>query len=527
MTTGLSSPARRSLGRGGSGAKGYLLPVLHAHLPFVRHPEHEEFLEEDWFYEAVTETYIPVLDLCERLAEEEVPFRLTISLSPTLCEMFADALLQERYLRYLARAQELAEREVARRGEGDPFLACALFYRERFRRARYVFEERNGRNLINGFRRLQDAGCIEITTCGATHGLLPLMVTDEAVRAQIRVARANYEKHFRTAPRGMWLPECAYRPAEGPRPPIDRFLREEGIRFFFLSAHGVLFGAPRPRHGTFYPVVTPDGVAAFGRDLESSHQVWSAETGYPGDPGYREFYRDLGFDAPTEILGSCLARHGIRRSVGIKYHRITGRFCSLDEKAPYDPAAARSRAAEHAGNFLFNRLTQVRHLRGLLGIEPVVVSPYDAELFGHWWFEGPDFLEFLFRKLAFDQDEIALATPSEILEPRPALQVVEPSLSTWGDKGYLEIWLNGANDWAYRHLHRAERRMVELARENPAASGLLRRALDQAARELLLAPASAWAVIMTSGAAVAYAEKRPRAPRPRRPRRASSPPTDD
>jgi len=315
-------------------SKGHLLLVLHAHLPFVRHPEHEEFLEEDWLFEALTETYIPVLDICTRLAEDGSPYRLTVSLSPPLCEMFADPLLQERYLRYLWRRIELAEREVRSRSGGDPFLPAARFYLDRFRRARRVFEEVNGRNIIGGFRRLQDAGYLEITTCAATHGFLPLMATDEAVRAQISVARGNYLKHFGRPPRGIWLPECAYRPGQGARPAIDRFLREAGIRFFFLSAHGLLLASPRPRCGTFRPIVTPEGVAAFGRDLESSHQVWSAETGYPGDPDYREFYRDLGFDASLERLGGCLHPDGIRRNVGIKYHRITSGGTGLHEKAP-------------------------------------------------------------------------------------------------------------------------------------------------------------------------------------------------
>jgi len=476
--------------------------VLHAHLPYVRHPEHPDFLEEDWFFEAMTETYLPLVQAFERLASDGVNFRVTMSLTPPLCEMMADPLLQERYLGHLGRLIELVERETGRLS-GTGFEESAWMYRERLHRAREEFAGRHNRNLVHAFRELQEAGFLEVVTCGATHGFLPLMATREAQRAQIRVAAANYRKHFGRGPRGIWLAECAYAPG------VEEHLAESEIRYFFLDTHGVVFGSPRPKYGVFRPVFTPAGVAAFGRDVESSRQVWSSKEGYPGDYEYREFYRDLGYDGEYESVKPALHSDGVRRSIGIKYHRITGEV-DLHDKGPYRPGIARERAAEHAGNFMFNRQQQMRHLRGLLGTEPLLVSPYDAELFGHWWYEGPEFIEFLLRKLHYDQDEIRLVTPSEYLAENETLQVIRPSTSSWGDKGYMEVWLNGANDWIYRHLHKAEERMLELARANRSASGLTRRALNQAARELLLAQSSDWAFIMTTGTDLAYAEKRTR-----------------
>jgi 1,4-alpha-glucan branching enzyme len=166
------------------------------------------------------------------------------------------------------------------------------------------------------------------------------------------------------------------------------------------------------------------------------------------------------------------------------------------------------KAAEHAGNFMFNRERQIEHLFGVIGRKPIIIAPYDAELFGHWWFEGPRWLEFLLRKIAYDQDTLRTITPSEYLQENPTLQVLQPSLSSWGHNGYSEVWLNGSNDWIYRHLHKAAERMVELARVHPHADGVTRRALQQAARELLLAQSSDWAFIMKTGTMTSYAVKR-------------------
>jgi 1,4-alpha-glucan branching enzyme len=169
---------------------------------------------------------------------------------------------------------------------------------------------------------------------------------------------------------------------------------------------------------------------------------------------------------------------------------------------------ALDKAAAHAGNFMFNRQRQVEWLNGWMGRKPIVVAPYDAELFGHWWFEGPEWLDYLFRKIACDQDVLRPVTPSEYLDEFPVNQMEMPAASSWGYKGYNEVWLNGANDWIYRHLHAAAERMIALARKFPSATGVSRRALNQAARELLLAQASDWSFIISRGTVVPYAVQR-------------------
>ena len=480
--------------------KGYLCMVLHGHLPFVRHPEHEDFLEEDWLYEAITETYVPLILMFESLTSENIDFRLTMTLSPTLISMLSDPLLQERYSKHLNKLIELSYKEIERTAWQGQFHNLALMYRDQFCKTRNCFE-RYHRNLVNAFKKFQDLGKLEVITCGATHGYFPLMdACKDSVRAQVRVAVSHYESVLGRPPRGIWLPECGYYPGH------DEILREAGIRYFFTDSHGLLHGTPRPKYGVFAPVYCKgSGVACFSRDLESSKQVWSSVEGYPGDYNYREFYRDIGFDLEHDYIKPYIHPDGIRINTGIKYYRITG---TTNHKEPYVPEWARQRAAEHAGNFMFNRQKQVEYLYDFMQKKPIIISPYDAELFGHWWYEGPQWLEFLIRKIACDQDDIRMITPSEYLTENPRNQVINPSMSSWGWKGYSEMWLQGSNDWIYRHLHTASERMTELSKNYSDVNGLAKRALNQALRELLLAQSSDWAFILGTGTHTSYAERR-------------------
>ncbi len=478
--------------------KGYLSLVLHAHLPYVRHPEHENFLEEDWLYEAITETYIPLIRIFDGFLNDGVDFRITMSITPPLAHMLSDELLQNRYLRHLERLIELARKEVERTRHEPAMNRNAHMYLNEFLDVRRIYVEKYDKNLVAAFRKFQDAGKLEIITCGATHAFLPLTF-ERATKAQIRVAVKSHERHFGRKPNGIWLPECGYKPGD------ENILKDEGIRFFIVDTHGILHGSPRSRYGIFAPVYTRNGVAAFGRDVESSKQVWSAEEGYPGDFSYREFYRDIGFDLDFEYVKPYIHDQWLRINTGIKYYKITG---NGDYKEPYDRRQALDKAAEHAGNFLYNRQKQIEHLQGFMGKKPIILSPYDAELFGHWWYEGPDWLNYLIRKLHYDQDIVRMITPSEYLRENPQNQVVNLSLSSWGHKGYCEVWLESSNDWIYRHLHIMAERMVELAEANPTPDLLRNRALNQAARELLLAQSSDWAFIMKTGTMVDYAVKR-------------------
>ncbi len=480
---------------------GYFSLILHAHLPFVRHPEYPEFLEEDWFYEAVTEVYLPLIFIFQNQHEAGLKPRLTMNVSPPLCEMLADKLLQERYTRHLENLFELAKKELARTlAESPDFVDAAQMYVENLSAALDLWNNKYERNLINAFRELQNEGVLEIITCCATHGFLPLVSTHESRRAQINIAVANYKKHFGRQPRGIWLAECAYEPG------IENLLKDAGIEYFIGDSHAILYGDPRPRFGVHAPVFCPNGVAVFARDVETSQQVWSAEVGYPGNAVYREFYRDLGWDAPFELIAPHLHSNGERRHLGLKYHRITGK---TSQKDAYVPAWAREKAAEDATDFIQKRIVQAQALRRDFGDHaPLVTSPYDAELYGHWWFEGPQFLDFLFKKFHFDQDEIEAITPGDFLDAQIPVQIQQPTASSWGENGYYKVWLNEGNAWMYPYQHDAEQKMTEFANRYEYPNHLEYRVLNQLARELLLAQSSDWAFQIYQGTTVQYSSKR-------------------
>lgn len=475
---------------------GYLALVLHAHLPFVRHPEHEHFLEETWLYEAITETYLPLLRLLEAWERDQLSARITLTLTPTLCSMLLDPLLQARYERHLNALIDLAEKETHRTHLDKKLNPLAEMYLQNFREMRELWR-RYERNLIQAFARLQDNNRIEIITCAATHALLPLLENQpESIRAQILVGRDHYQSCFGRPPRGIWLPECAYVEA------IEPFLLEAGLRWFITEAHGILHARPRPQYGVFAPILTENGLAVFGRDLDSARQVWSRNEGYPGDPRYRDFYKDVAFELDYDYLKPYLPAPQ-RTFTGIKYHRITGG----GEKDVYDRAAALQVAHAHAQHFLTSRVNHARQAEEVMQRPPILLSPYDAELFGHWWYEGPEFLDNVVRAAAA-QTDLRLETPEQYLAENPAHQIAAPASSSWGEEGYWKVWLNETNRWIYPHLQIAAERMTSLARKFPKPDALTRRALNQAGRELLLAQSSDWPFILRTNTSPEYARRR-------------------
>ncbi len=481
--------------------QGYVSFVLHAHLPFVHHPESEDYLEEQWLFEAISETYIPLLMNFEKLVEEHVDFRITMSLTPPLLNMLDNKLLQERYIKYLKSHIELASKEIKRTTYDERVNSLAHYYYDRYSHDLYFFKEKYNCNLIQGFKHFQDIGVLEIITCGATHGYFPILyTTEQTVKAQIAVGVQTYEKYLGRKPRGIWLPECGYVPE------ADKYLKEFGIEYIITESHGILYSNPAPLYGTFAPIVSPEGVVAFGRDIESSRQVWSSINGYPGDFNYREFYRDIGYDADYEYIKPYIASNGVRVNTGIKYHRITGK---TENKDYYNVQWAHDSAEKQAGHFLDGRVKQIGELSKYTENPPIILCPYDAELYGHWWYEGPYWLYILFKKIYYDNCNFKLITPGEYIDKYPKMQVATPCRSSWGANGYSEVWLNPTNDYVHRHLHKAGDRMVELAHLFPQADDKLqKRALNQCARELLLAQSSDWLFIITNGTMVDYAKKR-------------------
>ena len=481
-------------------SKGYLALVLHAHLPFIKHPEHEDFLEERWFFEAVTDTYVPLINVFDSLLADGIHFRLTLSLSPTLICMLKDEVLIDRYLAHLDKLIHLAELERERLKNDEAFRKLAEEYLARFKIVKHTFLEKYHKDLLNAFRKFQNFGKIEIITSCATHGYLPFM--DEhlsSARAQVAIGVDTYKSVFGKAPKGIWFPECAYQPGQ------EKILPEFGIKYFFVETHGLLTGTPVPKYGVYSSYLTPSGVNVFARDERSSTAVWSSKEGYPGDANYREYYRDIGFDLDHDYIKPFISSCGSRTNTGIKYHRITGK---TSDKQVYDREKAMKTARLHAKNFLFTREKEIIRVASRMDTPPIIVSPYDAELLGHWWFEGPEWLDFLLRAIDDGAGTVKTITPSEYLGLKSESPTITPSASSWGYKGYNEMWLNGTNDWIYRHLHKAAGFMRKAAEKYKDPTPVERRVLNQMSKDLLLAESSDWAFIMKTGTFSDYAAGR-------------------
>ncbi|TDA70103.1 MAG: DUF1957 domain-containing protein [Clostridia bacterium] len=479
--------------------QGYLALVLHSHLPFVRH-QRSRRLQERWLFEAIHECYLPLLDALDRLVQEGVNFRLTLSLSPPLITMLDDHLLQDRFSSFLDDLLELSAREIDYLHASPALRSVAEFYHQRFLHWHELYHHRYGGDLVGAFARLARSGNLELITSAATHAYLPLVHTPEGRHAQVEIALELYRRRFGRDCPGFWLPECAFTPG------LDSLLREYGIRYFIVDTHCLAYAAGSEAPDIIYqPLACPAGVAALARDPESSQSVWNRWSGYPGDPVYREFYRDIGYERAYAYLRPYLPPGVSKADTGLKYYRITG---DTEAKEPYDPAAAALRAGVHARNFMFNREKQVEFLARNMQQPPLVVSPYDTELFGHWWFEGPIWLEELCRAVAGEQDTLAMTTISRYLDGHPPAREGNPGLASWGEGGYSHVWLNPSNDWIYRHLHQAEKTMVYQAATWTNPPEMTRRALNQMARELLLAQGSDWPFILNAGTDTGYATRR-------------------
>ena len=507
--------------------EGYFTFVLHGHLPYVL--QHGTWPHgTDWLYEAAAETYLPLLEVFCRLWEKEVPVKVVMGITPVLAEQLSHDSFKENFVDYL-NLKIKAARENAKE-----FKECGLtemanladmwfdFYGGLLKK--YISQW--GRDIIWGFRTLQEEGELEIITSAATHGYLPLLKRDESVEAQIKTGIEIYEKHFGREPAGFWLPECGYRPSYNWKPPIgheDAYLRkgieeilcENGIQYFFVDTHLIRGGkaigtymdrfealkflwkqfeseyTPEEKNRSpYYPyyVVSPGkdrGAIAFGRDPATALQVWSGEHGYPGDFRYLEFHK-------KHFPG------------GHRYWKVTGTNKDLASKEIYEPEKARKAVKEHASHF-------ISLIKGTLREHPggIMVAPYDAELFGHWWFEGPLWLEEVLEGLAQDE-EVTAATCSEYLEEHPPKEIISLPEGSWGEGGFHYIWLNEWTQWVWDKIYQAEDLFFPLLEETREEELpiRIREAITQLARELLLLQSSDWPFLITTWSARDYAESR-------------------
>ncbi len=470
---------------------GKLAIVLHAHLPYVKKNENNS-LEEDWLFQAILECYIPLLQVIESSKKQNANnTKLTLSLSPTLLSLLQNKQIQKKFSSWIKTRLEFLKDLSQKEQSASKFLTRNI-------KNNYLYWEKCSGDLIERFKNLNTTGNLDILTCAATHGYLPILRENpETVLGQINTAMRSHEVIFGAKPLGIWLPECAYYEN------LDEILFNCGIRYAVLDGHGILNGSPRPRYGVYAPICSKKGVAFFGRDSESTLPVWSSKEGFPGNPVYREFHKDLGWELPV----SELQKKGIptSRPLGLKFYRITNNKDSLDKKEFYIEDEAIKKIEEHADSYLLSRSKQLRNLSLSASFEPLLIAPFDAELFGHWWYEGPKFIENILKKST--KYSIKLTNLKEILLQKPNLQICNPSPSSWGQGGYHNYWLNDKNAWIVPEITKAGSVFVELSKK-ALYDEFAMRLLKQAARELLLSESSDWSFILRAGTTTEMAKER-------------------
>ena len=485
--------------------------VLHSHLPYVL--AHNR-LEEEWLLEAVVESYLPLLHALERLVWQGISPKVTVGMTPVLLEQLADPRFAATLLAYLeqkSRAADEDRRAFVRNKE--PYLArLAGLWEELYRRTMAFFTDDLAGDLIGALRRLQQQGHVEILASAATHAYLPLLGLDASVRAQVELGTACYQRHFRARPQGFWLPECAYRPAAHWTPPIegidglrpaerqgiDHILSASGIRYFLADSRQLKNSPPDyGRHSPYHPYWVDGGspdssrpVAVFGRDFETTARVWQHGTGYPGDPSYLEFHKK-------------------QRDGGLRYWRITDRSADLAYKQPYAPEWAFPQVGAHAAHFAQVLRERLRAHWRQTGERGIVVAAFDTELFGHWWFEGPQWVYELLRQLAGGSD-VGLTTCGESLRRQPPQRTVALRESSWGDGGDHRVWWQDGTRRLWRDLYQAECGMQGLGAlsRGKKVSRQLARILRQCGRELLLLQASDWPFMISTRSTPDHAQRR-------------------
>lgn len=518
---------------------GNLVLVLHTHLPYVVH--HGEWPHgTDWLCEAIAECYIPLMNCFNELLDEGITPKVSLDISPVLCEQLEHPELPEIFIRYCDQKIEAAkvDYEFFRNDRNEAhFAPLAKMWADWFETRKQEFITKYKKSVVGGLKALQDKGAIEIMTCGVTHGYYPLLGNDKSINMQVKASVENYKKHFGRAPRGTWIPECAYRPGyewrtyllsphhQVPRyrPGVETFLSEHGIEFFVVDQGSTGRAQPlgliaeedghkrlvnfyssefKPYHFNFDTSamniynVSSDGdlskgtAVAFTRHQEVAMQVWSGEKGYPGEPDFLDFHK----------------KH-YRSS--LRYWRVTDAKVDMQYKQPYNPDWVWGKLEKQAHHFVQCIEGTVRHYKQQSGKDATLCLPFDTELFGHWWFEGPYFIKLLLRGLHYSP-YVNLATASEELDKMKPREVMRMPESSWGAGGHHEVWINKDTQWTWQLMYDCESRFDKLMGEKSVAdlTDLEHRILLQALRELLLLQASDWQFLITNWSARDYAERR-------------------
>lgn len=476
--------------------KGSYIFLLHFHLPFVWGHERWPFGEE-WLFEAVLGSYLPLSRSLKRLSDKGVAPNIALSFTPVLLEQLIKPEFKNSFCDYLKERIRLYKTDEENASENN-IKELSRFYQERINGLQeYYLKDLKG-EILRDFQLLAQNGQIELMTSSATHAFLPLLSQEDSVRMQIKIAKKVFTRIFGFEPAGFWLPECGFRGKKqlGNKlsPSLDKILEDYGFKFTFLETHalgGEYFDGKNslPTGENFYSPeeclqaykFLDSKVYFFLRHPRFSYQVWSGDWGYPGDFYYREF-------------------HKRKATSGAQYWRVTDAKGDLGTKEFYQPEVAKERVFSHVDHFAAIIDKALALYNSQTGKEGVIVTPFDAELFGHWWYEGVDWLENLLEKLSVSE-KIKVKTPSDYLRENHFWKLGNPIYSSWGYGGGDEVWKNEETNWMWKKIYEAEDNFFHGYQDKDRINFQLK-------RELLLLQASDWEFLITTKQAYDYAVRR-------------------
>ncbi|MFX0036857.1 MAG: 1,4-alpha-glucan branching protein domain-containing protein [Candidatus Hermodarchaeota archaeon] len=476
---------------------GYFGLVLHGHIPWCKKSGTWPAGEE-WLMEAMSETYIPILNVLRELKENGLKTAITINITPILAEQLADEYMKQKFTEYMEEWISRSKKDIKKFENHPQRKKIAEFHLKNFEHVLETFYHYFYRDILGSFRWLQNEGMIEIITCAATHGFLPLMESDSGIHSQIQVAIDTHKRYFHSLPKGIWLPECAYRPKEFKdgkvREPLDYWLNNSGIKYFIVDSHGILDAELIEQKNniglnTNFGYRLETGISVFGRNKRTSRQVWDSTIGYPGNEYYREFHKK-------------------DHESGLHYWRITSKEFGKSEKELYDVEKAKEIISSHANHFVSIVSEELDQFSERFKTKGIIISPYDFELYGHWWMEGVNWLKIIFE-IINQQSLIQMIKISDFISQyKDNFSLIRMKESSWGEGGDFRVWKNPEHGWIWPYINGSMKEFETVLKSNPNPIESEERILQQTARELLLMEGSDWPFLLYTKQAKNYANQR-------------------
>jgi len=458
--------------------------IIKANQEFIRHTGEDEHINApilNIFYESISTTYIPMLEMLARLEADSVNFCIGLVLPPILCNLLSDESLQDSYIEWLNKKNELGLKELERNSSNPQIKSLVQSSVDENLRIKNLFEQKYNKKLIPAFAKYLEKGYIELLgTCGTDIFMPHFADLKEIISAQIECGLHAFRQFFGVVPEGFWIPELGYTPG------IEKLIKAYGYTYTILDSRSTLLAEKAPSSGIFYPCRTENSLVLFSSSQAIEEELLGEE-GYIFKSAYKNQNRDIGYELEMTALTPFLEEGGSRYSTGFKYWN---RDFDNDDGQLYDPQLAVNQANEDAISFLKNRSQTLSQAALYLKDEDFVteVCTFDVDKYFKNWSEGLVWLEAIIRHAK--EYDLTLVGCACMCENRFDLEKINPYYSAACGEGYGENLLSSKNCWMMRYIRKACERMVDLADRFPNDTGLKTRLLNLGAKELMLAQSS-------------------------------------